>query len=144
MLTHNSGYWLGISNDLLGESRRLRARAKRIEEDKRIGGGDHRQGRVEWLKARADEACKLGTEVYEALRVAADHYEYSSEWDHGANFPPDEAVIGWWRFQGLQWCSVWHALGVRAAAIRGDGTRPERGRHARTVAHSGAEPSSRP
>jgi len=106
MLTHDSGYWLGISNDLLRESRRLSARAKRIEEDERIGGGDHRQGEVEWLKARADEACKLGTEVYEALRVAADDYGYSSEWDHGANFPPDEAVIDWWRFQGLQWCSV--------------------------------------
>ena len=26
---------------------------------------------------------------------------------------------------------VWHALGARAAAIRGDGPRPERGRHAR-------------
>ena len=26
----------------------------------------------------------------------------------------------------------WHALGARAAAIRGDGLRPERGRHART------------
>ena len=27
---------------------------------------------------------------------------------------------------------VWHALGARAAAIRGDGPRPEPGRHART------------
>ena len=105
MLTHNSGYWLGISEDLLRERRRLKARVKRIEYE-RIGGGDHRQEEVEWLEARAEEAHELSAKVHGAVQLAQGDHEDSGEWDPMANYPPDEAVLEWWRFQGLQWCSV--------------------------------------